>query len=167
MNTYGLTDIYMHTNIRHGMALFFLLFNRWRVSLFPISESPSALSGWARILISGCLFYIQTLTHTNMHTHQISWQTGCLFIFKKNCKFRPKASKYFLNSHAIHCQHNNTTHITKIPTLGWHRCFRETTKNFFNKALSDTLSITHYTKLFPQTPSEIHTDHANYRSKRT
>ncbi|KAG6621670.1 hypothetical protein I3842_Q008600 [Carya illinoinensis] len=29
----------------HGMALFLVLFNRCRVPLFPVRESPSALSG--------------------------------------------------------------------------------------------------------------------------
>lgn len=29
----------------HGMALFLVLFNRCRVPLFPVPESPSALSG--------------------------------------------------------------------------------------------------------------------------
>lgn len=33
----------------HGMALFLVLFNRCRVPLFPARESPSALSGRARI----------------------------------------------------------------------------------------------------------------------
>ncbi|CAN1352887.1 hypothetical protein LINPERPRIM_LOCUS44238, partial [Linum perenne] len=37
----------------HGMALFLVLFNRCRVPLFPVRESPSALSGRARILMSG------------------------------------------------------------------------------------------------------------------
>lgn len=40
----------------HGMALFLVLFNRFRVPLFPVRESPSALSGRARILMSGWLF---------------------------------------------------------------------------------------------------------------
>ncbi|KAI3478626.1 hypothetical protein L1887_59388 [Cichorium endivia] len=43
----------------HGMALFLVLFNRCRVPLFPVRESPSALSGRARILMSeaaGLLF---------------------------------------------------------------------------------------------------------------
>lgn len=39
----------------HGMALFLVLFNRCRVPFFPVRESPSALSGRARILMSGCL----------------------------------------------------------------------------------------------------------------
>ncbi len=38
------------------MALFLVLFNRCRVPLFPVRESPSALSGRARILMSGWLF---------------------------------------------------------------------------------------------------------------
>lgn len=37
----------------HGMALFLVLFNRCRVPLFPVRESPSALSGRAIILV-GC-----------------------------------------------------------------------------------------------------------------
>lgn len=40
----------------HGMALFLVFFNRCRVPLFPVRESPSALSERARILMSGWLF---------------------------------------------------------------------------------------------------------------
>lgn len=51
------------------MALFLVLFNRCRVPLFPVRESPSALSGRARILMSGWLFkFLFTL---------------CIFIFSK------------------------------------------------------------------------------------
>ncbi|CBI23504.3 unnamed protein product, partial [Vitis vinifera] len=53
----------------YGFALFLVLFNRCRVPLFPVRESPSALSGRARILMSGWLFkFIFTL---------------CIFIFSK------------------------------------------------------------------------------------
>lgn len=45
----------------HGMALFLVLFNRCRVPLFPVRESPSALSGRARILMSGWLLKILSL----------------------------------------------------------------------------------------------------------
>ena len=40
----------------HGMALFLVLFIRCRVPLFPVRDSPSALSGRASILMSGWLF---------------------------------------------------------------------------------------------------------------
>lgn len=55
----------------HGMALFLVLFNRFRVPLFPVRESPSALSGRARILMSGWLF------------KRLFFFTLCIFIFSK------------------------------------------------------------------------------------
>lgn len=55
----------------HGMALFLVLFNRCRVPLFPVRESSSALSGRARILMSGWLFKRHFLF------------TLCIFIFSK------------------------------------------------------------------------------------
>lgn len=55
-----------------GMALFLVLFNRCRVPLFPVRESPSALSGRARILMSGWLFKRLSL-----------YLTLCIFIFSK------------------------------------------------------------------------------------
>ncbi|KAK7835637.1 hypothetical protein CFP56_023363 [Quercus suber] len=52
---------------RHGMALFLVLFNRCRVPLFPVRESPSALSGQARILMSGWLFKRLSLYPLHLH----------------------------------------------------------------------------------------------------
>lgn len=54
----------------HGMALFLVFFNRCRVPLFPVRESPSALSERARILMSGWLF-------------QFLRYAPCIFIFLK------------------------------------------------------------------------------------
>lgn len=51
----------------HGMALFLVLFNRCRVPLFPVRESPSALSGRARILMSGWLFKRLSLSPLHLH----------------------------------------------------------------------------------------------------
>lgn len=51
----------------HGMALFLVLFNRCRVPLFPVREYPSALSGRARILMSGWLF--KRLSFYPLHFH--------------------------------------------------------------------------------------------------
>ena len=56
----------------HGMTLFLVLFNRCRVPPFPARESPSALSGRARILMSGWLFKRLSL-----------YLTLCIFIFSK------------------------------------------------------------------------------------
>lgn len=50
-----------------GMALFLVLFNRCRVPLFPVRESPSALSGRARILMSGWLFKRLSLYPLHLH----------------------------------------------------------------------------------------------------
>ena len=49
------------------MALFLVLFNRCRVPLFPVRESPSALSGRARILMSGWLFKRLSLYPLHLH----------------------------------------------------------------------------------------------------
>lgn len=51
----------------HGMALFLVLFNRCRVPLFPVRESPSALSGRARILMSGWSFKRLSLYPLHLH----------------------------------------------------------------------------------------------------
>lgn len=56
----------------HGMALFLVLFNRCRVSLFPVRESPSALSGRASILMSGWLFKKLDLYPLHLHLFESS-----------------------------------------------------------------------------------------------
>lgn len=55
----------------HGMALFLVLFNRCRVPLFPVRESPSALSG--RELESLC----------QLGCSKDCLFTPCIFIFSK------------------------------------------------------------------------------------
>jgi hypothetical protein len=51
----------------HGMALFLVLFNGCRVPFFPVRESPSALSGWARVLMLGWLFKRLSLYPLHLH----------------------------------------------------------------------------------------------------
>ena len=71
----------------YGMALFLVLFNRCRVPLFPVRESPSALSGRARILMSGWLF--KRLSLYPLHLHLFESPDQHLF---KLSYFRCKAS---------------------------------------------------------------------------
>ena len=51
----------------YGFVLFLVFFNRCRVPLFPVREYPSALSGRARILMSGWLFKRLSLYPLHLH----------------------------------------------------------------------------------------------------
>lgn len=67
---------------RHGMALFLVLFNRCRVPLRPVRESPSALSGRARILMSGWLFKIFSLYPLHLHLFESPDPGSSLVLFQ-------------------------------------------------------------------------------------
>jgi len=66
----------------HGMALFLVLFNRCRVPLFPVRESPSALSGRARILMSSWLFKRLSLYPLYLHLFESPDPGSSLVLFQ-------------------------------------------------------------------------------------
>lgn len=69
------------------MALFLVLFNRCRVPLFPVRESPSALSGRARILMSGWLFKRHLFSLYPLHLHLFESLDPFFWIFiSPRCK---------------------------------------------------------------------------------
>lgn len=71
----------------HGMALFLVLFNRCRVPLFPVRESPSALSGRARILMSGWLFKFLLHLHLFESPDQTHSSESSLVLFQVQSLF--------------------------------------------------------------------------------
>lgn len=79
----------------HGMALFLVLFNRRRVPLFPVRESPSALSGRARILMSGWLFKILSLYPLHLHLFE-SPDGSSLVLFQVQSLFNKDLFLFFL-----------------------------------------------------------------------
>jgi hypothetical protein len=80
----------------HGMALFLVLFNRIDVEcrlLFPVRESPSALTGRAIILMSGWLFkrYFLFTLHLFESLDPFFW----IFISPR-CKASSRKTSFFL-----------------------------------------------------------------------
>lgn len=71
----------------HGMALFLVLFNRCRVPLFPVRESPSALSGRARILMSSWLFKRLYLYPLHLHLFESPDPGSSLVLFQVQSLF--------------------------------------------------------------------------------
>lgn len=89
----------------HGMAFFLLFFNRCRVPLFPVRESPSALSG--RELeslcqvgcLKDCLFTLCIFIFSKAQTHSSGF---VLVLFQVQSLFNKDLFLFFL-SHFSFC----------------------------------------------------------------